>query len=175
MNRIPSAMITILLLLPCFLAAQDSFRKYPIGDSGCSAYFPVDPGQAELSFSPDSSRVYTIECTDTDGRTFSSIVIGLSIELAEAEIEPILISYMDYLKEQFQVTGSAGYGTGHSLSTHPSAKGVIDYWSTASDDVSVAAFGDSNTLAVMMVFSGKGQEAGNLSQVFFKGFRFPGD
>jgi len=174
MNRYPVLFI-ILFLLPLFMAAQESFRKYPIGESGCSAYFPVDPGQADLSFSPDSSRVYTLECSDSEGRTFSIIVIGLSLDLGSDDIEPMLTSYLDYLQEQFQVTGAAGYGTGHSLSTHPGSRGVIDYWSTEEDDIEVAAYGINNTLAVMMVFSGKGKETGTLGQVFFNGFRFPGD
>ncbi len=155
--------------------SQDQLKKYYIGDSGCSAYFYSNPGEAEKSFSPDSSKVYTLESLDEAGNTFSIIVVDLAVELPGEEVENILISYLDYLKEQFGVLSSAGYGKGHMLETHASAKGINDFWSSQEDDISVRAWGDPNFLAVMMVFSEKGKDVTSRSQAFFNGFRFPAD
>jgi hypothetical protein len=174
MKKILSALL-FFYLISTQAYSQDQFRKYPIGASGCSAYFFSDPGQANVSFSPDSSTVYTIESQDTEGITYSIIVIDLSIELMEEEIEPMLISYVDYLKEQFGVTASVGYGKGHRLGSYDKARGVIDFWNTKEDDVAVKAWGDPNFLSVMMVFSERGKDVTNKSQAFFNGFRFPAD
>ena len=174
MKRILPALI-FLCLISTLTFSQDQFSKYPIGTSGCSAYFFSDPGQANVSFSPDSSSVYTLESSDTEGLTYSIIVIDLSIELAEEEIETMLISYLDYLKEQFSVTASVGYGKGHRLGSYERAIGVIDFWNTQEDDVAIKAWGDPNFLAVMMVFSEKGKDVTSKSQAFFNGFRFPAD
>ncbi|MBK7174021.1 MAG: hypothetical protein IPH84_12475 [Bacteroidales bacterium] len=167
--------ICLLMIVICAAMSQDQLKKYDIGDSGCSAYFYNNPGQAEVSFSPDSSKVYTLESLDESGNTYSIIVVDLAIDLPGEEVENILISYLDYLKEQFGVLSSAGYGKGHKLDTHASAKGINDFWSSQEDDISVKAWGDPGYLAVMMVFSAKGTDVFSKSQVFFNGFRFPGD
>ncbi|MBK7029929.1 MAG: hypothetical protein IPH45_12270 [Bacteroidales bacterium] len=135
----------------------------------------VIPEKRRESFSPDSSKVYTLESLDEAGNTFSIIVVDLAVELPGEEVENILISYLDYLKEQFGVLSSAGYGKGHKLDTHASAKGINDFWSSQEDDISVKAWGDPNFLAVMMVFSEKGKDVTSRSQAFFNGFRFPAD
>ena len=172
--------LLIILLLgifaPGLLLAQERLTKYPVGNSGCSAYFISPPGAAELSYSPDSSRVYTMTASEKSGITYDLITVALSQEMPEEGQEQILISYLDYLKEQMKIVHSAGYGHGHSLTTHPSARGVLDYWSDSESEIAVMGYIDGKFIAVLMVSSNnKAEGIENKREAFFKGFRFPGD
>jgi hypothetical protein len=169
--------ILILSLLTSIqLLGQTSLSKYKIGDSGCSAYFFAEPSPAQLSYSPDSSKVYEMQSTDPDGITCYSITVLLSIELGRDEISGILKSYLDYLKEQYKIIVAAGYGEGNTLTTHPSAIGIRDNWSDAESDMALMSYSDGKIIEVMIVFANeKGKDISSKSEVFFKGFRFPGD
>jgi hypothetical protein len=163
------------LSCPLFLLAQDTFRKYPVGESGCHAHFFGDPGQAELTYSLDSSGVYTLESSDEEGSVYSLILIDLLEPLEESDVEMMLTSYLDFLKGQFNVTSASGYGKGHALPTHRNLEGITDLWTTEEDEIDVCAYGERKFLAALLVFRAKGTSISERSAAFFKGFRFPGD
>ncbi|MCC6413727.1 MAG: hypothetical protein IT270_18915 [Saprospiraceae bacterium] len=175
------------ILFALFLASESQmtaqtaprFTKTPIGNSGCSIYLPGKPDPLDISKSPDSSVVYTIETIDsTSGKyfRFGTILVDLKdMELAGIE-EDMLVSYMDYLKTAFDVVEAAGYGKGHSLSTHPSAKGVLDYWKDSSgDEWVVKGWAAESTLFVMFVYGPEAYPNYTIVDTFFKGARFKGD
>src|ERR1043165_8483780 len=114
-NFIASTFIMRLLLLPVlcllpFCCSAQTLKKYNIGKSGCAAYFYCDPGKFDLSFSPDSSKVYTGECK-ASGATYDVICVEMKETIKELPLaENVLQEYMDYLKSSFQVNTSAGYG-----------------------------------------------------------------
>ncbi len=175
--------LSLLLLLPSlsFLLGQKAprFVKTDIADSGCKLYLPGQADPVNISYSPDSSIVYTIETIDTSLGSFyhfGSIVINLKgVDLAGQE-EDMLMSYMDYLKTTFNVKESAGYGKGHSLPTHPSAKGVLDYWldETQTHWV-VKGWAAESTIFVMFIYGPKDFPNPNVADIFFNGARFKGD
>ncbi|MBK7214265.1 MAG: hypothetical protein IPH88_13400, partial [Bacteroidales bacterium] len=70
--------MALLLSTVSLLRGQNQFRKYEIGDSGCSAYFFTQPAPAEMSLSEDQSKVYIMESTDEQGNTYSTITVKLS-------------------------------------------------------------------------------------------------
>lgn len=155
------------------------FAKYDVGDSGCKLYLPTAPQPVTMSYSEDSSRVYTIECEDTlQGNTFhyGAIVVRLNnMDITGIEVE-LLISYLDYLKVSLSIKNSAGYGKGHTLSTHPSAKGIVDYWEDETgDEWKVMGWIAEQTLVVQFIYGPVEFPNYNISEMFFKGFRFPGD
>jgi len=150
-----------LFFVICFLLVVDysfgqSFQKYQIGSSGCAAYFFCNPGKFILDKSPDSSEVYTGECTNDD-ITYGVICVKLKDKLSGMETsESVLIAYLDYLKGSFNITKSAGYGKGHKLGNRDDTRGVIDYWQDKSNaNWKVKGWTDGTFIAVMYAKSAK--------------------
>ncbi len=163
------------------MAAQTAprFVKTPIGNSGCSLYLPGKADPVDISYSPDSSVVYTIESLDsTTGKYFhfGAILVELNgVDLAGTE-EEMLVNYMDYLQGAFEIEEAAGYGKGHTLSTHPSAKGILDYWTDIDEDEwTVKGWAAESTLFVMFVYGPEVYPNYNIVETFFNGARFKGD
>jgi len=153
-----------------------SFKKYLIGDSGCSAYFFCDPGTFDLSYSDDSSKVYTGECKTTDTLTYGIICIKLKEAVEPGkDAEELMTSYLDYLKTAFGITSSAGYGKGHTLKGKEDARGIIDYWEDKEGDSwKIKSWSDGKLITVMYVYA-KGQlDETTKVNIFLDSFRFPG-
>lgn len=175
--------LSLFLLLPAisFLCAQSAprFVKTDIADSGAKIYLPGKPAPVEVSLSQDSSLVYTIETLDsTTGAYyhFGSIVVNLNQVDLSGQEEEMLISYMDYLKSAFKIESAAGYGKGHTLSTHPSAKGVLDYWlDEEGTRWIVKGWAAESTIFVMFVYGPEDYPNQQVVDIFFKGARFVGD
>ncbi len=177
------ALLTFSLLLASLpsLTAQKvpRFIKTDVSNSGCKVYLPGTADPVDIAYAPDSSVVYTIETIDsTTGAYFhfGSIIVNLNgIDLEEQE-EEMLENYMDYLKGAFNINESAGYGLGHTLDTHTSAKGIIDYWKDEDgDEWIVKGWAAESTLFVMFVYGPSVYPNSNIVDVFFKGARFKGD
>jgi hypothetical protein len=180
-NLYKPAIIFLLISFHTTLWAQKAprFTKTPVGDSGASLYLLGAPTDQTVSYSPDSSRVYTIETVDTTQGAdyhFGAIVVSLNnVDLKDIE-ETMLVQYMDYLKEMFGVKEAAGYGKGHTLSTHPTAKGVLDYWLDSSGTHwKVKGWAAESTLFVMFIYGPEDYPNVNVAEVFFNGARFVGD
>ena len=155
------------------------FTKVDVGTSGCKLYMPGTPDPVELSYSPDSSKVYTIESLDSTYSSYfhlGAIVVRLKDTDITGQEEDMLVNYMDYLKDAFKIAKSAGYGKGHTLSTHPTAKGVLDYWEDADGDQWVVkGWAAESTMFVMFIYGNKEFPNMSVREVFFNGARFPGD
>lgn len=155
--------------------AVPRFAKYDVAETGCKVYLPADPGDFEMTMSEDKSEVYTAEVTHND-YNFAVIVVKLSEPLEDdnAVKEDLLTSYLDFLQEQFSVTGSAGYGKGHTLDSAPKAIGVIDYWEDAEGlQYAIKGWCDGNYLAVLMLYGADEYPIFNVQEMFLNGFRFP--
>lgn len=175
----PFFLLLFLLSAPLFAQKAPKFAKYPIGNSGLNIYLPAQPDSVTLAYSPDSSKVYTIESLDSSSGKyyhFGAIVVDLKEKLAGGEEEDMIIAYLDYLKTAFEITESAGYGKGHTLETHPAAKGVIDYWKDKEgDEWRIFAWADTNYVVVMFEYGPGDYPNENVIEIFRKGIRFPGD
>jgi hypothetical protein len=150
-------------------------KKYSIGNSGCSVYMLCDPGEFEMTYSEDSSMVFTAECKP-DSVSYGIICVKLKETVATGdEAENLLISYLDYLKTAFKIKSSAGYGKGHTLSSKADARGIIDYWTDEEEnDWQVKAWADGKIISVLYVFKKGKLENQTKYEVFLNGFRFPG-
>ncbi|NVO21642.1 MAG: hypothetical protein HXX13_18220 [Bacteroidetes bacterium] len=164
-----------LILLSVAGYSQDNWKQYPIGNSGISAYFSCNPGIGDVAYSPDSSKVYTLECKPMEGLTYSLIAVDFAIDLSNDEVENVLSSYLDYLKSEFKVVSSVGYDVGHFLPTHPSAVTITDSWDDGTSEISVGGCANTGTIGVLLVFRTKGSTINTQKEKFFQGFRFPGD
>lgn len=110
------------------------FSKQALGESGLYAYLP--PGMIfEHSHSEDGSDIFTGEAEMAGGYTFGVIAVRFlepMQDLAPEARESVLISYMEFLREEvIMATSSVGFGKGHRLDEVPEAVGVIDYMEDA--------------------------------------------
>jgi hypothetical protein len=169
----PGFIFIALLLLASILDAQ-SLKKYSISNSGCSVYMFCDPGQFEISYSSDSSIVYTAECVN-DSLHYGVICIKLKETInAISDAEEMMISYLDYLKTAFSISSAVGYGKGHQLAGYADARGIIDYWKDKNGaEWKIKAWTDGRIIAALYVYAnGKLNEPPKVN-VFLDGFRFP--
>lgn len=167
-----------LALMPSFLLAQTDaprLSKMPIGNSGCSAYFPSGMPAFEASKSEDSSDVYTSEMEVGEYR-FGCIAVKFAAPFTDSspeEMEDLLVSYLDFLKEQFGVTSSVGYGKGHLQDGHPEVRGVIDYWEDADKtQFAVKGWVNQQYLGIMFIYGATEYPIFNVQQLYLDGFRF---
>jgi hypothetical protein len=147
------------------------FTKVEIG-AGMKAYYPEKP-EVTHTLSEDSSDVFTCEVAWKEF-FFSTIAVKFSEPFADEDLEPLAESYLDFLKGQFGVTESAGYGRGHTLESNLKAKGIIDYWEDGDkNQYSVKVWVDPNYMGVMILYGPKEFPNFNVAQLFLNGFRFP--
>ena len=171
MNRL---FVIILLLNSCYNGFGQSLEKYQLGDSGCSAYFFCDPGTFDKNYSPDSSIVYTAECTD-ELMNYGIICVAFTNAIPDIlEAEDVLVSYMDYLKDALGITTSMGYGYGHLLQEREDTRGVLDYWTDAEENNwKVKGWTDGRYLGILFAYT-QDEIAEEPVNVYLDGFRLPG-
>ena len=168
--------ILFILVYHCFLfhSYSQSIKKYPIGESGCSAYFYCDPGVFNLSYSEDSSKVYTAECTAAE-TSYGVICIQLSQPDPDISgMEDLLVKYLDYLKSSLKITTAAGYGKGHRLRGKEHIHGIIDYWTDGNkNNWKIKAWSDGKYIAVLYAYS-KNELADSKTNAFLDGIVIKG-
>ncbi len=167
----------IFLFLITAANAQTVLRleKIQIPECGCSVYVPKNSPAFEMSYSEDSSKVFTSESTTDDNYIFGTIVVKFKTPLGndKATNEEMLIAYMDFLKSSFGITSSAGYGKGHTLEKYPDAIGAIDYWEDADkNQYKVKGWIDGNVLIFKFVMGTEEYHTYNVQEMFLDGVRF---
>lgn len=163
-----------------FVTAQDanpvSFSKYPIESTGCSVYLPAVPPAWSVSFSEDSSAVYTNSVEYKDF-IFDVIMVNFKVPFtgeSHEVLEELLISYLDFLKEAYETDNSSGYGLGQVLPGNDDVLGVLDFWESADGTQSkVKGWITDTHLAVLVVYGKSDPSDLALTDVFLNGFRFP--
>jgi hypothetical protein len=159
--------------------AQESFPrliKQSIGTSGCQAYFPGTVATFDLSYSEDGAKIFTGELL-TNGFGFGTITVQFANPITDRDgvvWDGLVDSYLNFLQQQMNITQSAGLGKGHSLESHPIAKGYLDYW-TDVDNVQyvIKAWMDENYMGILYVYGDTNQLNFNIQELFLNGFRFP--
>lgn len=170
----------ILFLIITIIAFEASygqygnFRKYQIAETGYYCYLPADPGQFEKQESEDGQLMYLAE-VNVNEVSFGVITVFLNenfLTNSAEELKDLLISYMEYLKQSFEITGSVGYGSGHTLNSNLKAQGIIDYWENKEGkQLVVKGWIDNKALAFLYI---KGNELpnSNVQSLFLNGFIF---
>ena len=168
----------VILILPflfvAFSSNSQAIKKYSIDKTGCSLYMFCDPGKFDISYSDDSSRVYTGECQN-ENFIYGIICVQLKeVVSAKDDGENLLEAYLNFLKQQFSIKETTGYGSGMHLKDREDIIGMIDYWQSEDKmQWAIQGWTDGNVLAVLYV-KGNTQPDYAKQQVFFKGLRFPG-
>lgn len=168
------SLVFLSLLFAVAVTHAQTLKKYPISNSGCSLYTYCNPGKFDFDYSEDSSKVYTGECVNAEV-TYGIICIKLlnPIEKLDAA-EEMMISYVDFLKADFHVKKSTGYGKGHTLNNNENTRGLIDYWEdTENQKWKIKAWTDGKFIGVLYANTRKELNETKVN-VFLDGFRLPG-
>lgn len=174
-----SLLACILLLTGLVSLAQEtvkpSFRKYPVESTGCFLYLLTPPGNWSVEKSEDGSDVYT-HSQEVENFSYDVIAVKFADPLTGAvreELEDLLISYLDFLKGQFEVSESIGYGRGHQLPGDETAIGVLDFWKGADgSQTKIKGWINEGFLAVLLVSGTTDPSENAYTDVFLNGFRF---
>lgn len=162
------------LLLLAFTASlhAQTLKKYPISNSGCSAYIYC-PVSFEVSKSQDSSLVYTGECTVAEV-SYGVICVKLLSPLTDLNMaEDLLIAYADHLKNSFEITNAIGYGKGHRLNNNENTRGIMDYWEDGEkNNWKIKAWTDGKYIGFLYAYSKKELPEQKVN-LFLDGFRIP--
>ena len=149
--------------------------KIDIGTSGCAAYLPAEMPEFNLEKSEDGADVYTSEI-EIDSFVFGCIAVKFVDAFTDSspdDLEALLISYMEYLKEAFEITGAVGYGKGHTMESAPDARGVIDYWEDDNgNEYAVKGWINQKYLGFLYIGGAGEYPHFNLQQMYLDGFRF---
>jgi hypothetical protein len=165
--------LIVLLQYGCINIFSQIIKKYPIAESGCAAYFYCNPGKFELSYSPDSSKVYTSECI-VDGTGYGAICVKFKDPINNIDnAEGVLVAYLDYLKTNFKIVSAAGYGKGHRLNGKENIHGIIDYWKDEEkNNWKIKGWTNGSLIVIMYAYS-KQELPETKVNVFLDGIVFP--
>lgn len=166
---------TIFLLLAAFClntSFGQTLKKYPISNSGCSAYMYC-AAKFDMSKSQDSSLVYTGECAAGDV-TYGVICVKLLTPLTDLDMaESLLIAYADHLKGSFGINHVMGYGKGHHLNNNENTRGIMDYWEdNDKNNWKIKAWTDGKFIGFLYAYSLKELPETKIN-LFLDGFRIP--
>ena len=174
----------VVLLILCFGFVRSSFsqtavprmQKTRIGHSSCMAYLPSKDTTCvmEEQSSPDGSKVYSMDVR-YGGYSFSVIAVELKdLTLNQwEEKDQLLSSYLDYLKEEFQIRKAVGYGKGHRMEDDAQAAGMIDFWEDENGEQwAVKGWAGKNQLGILMLHGKKEYPYLSVQNMFLNGFRF---
>ena len=153
-------------------SSAQSLKKYPVGSSGCSVYLFCNPAFDE-SYSEDSSKVYTTECSK-DSVYYGVICVKLLNAVTDInQAENLVVAYLDYLKKAFNIEHAVGYGKGNRLNNNENTRGVIDYWKDKdNNNWKVKAWTDGKFIGVMYAYAKK-ELPETKADVVLNSFRFP--
>ena len=170
MLRLFSILAGLLIMLT---TSAQSLKKYPVSNSGCTAYTYCEI-KYELSKSADSSTIYSGECTKEDVN-YGIICVKLLNPITELPLaEDMLIAYADYLKTSFEINKSMGYGRGHLLNNKENTRGIIDYWEDGEKNKwKIKAWTDGKFIGFLYVYTKKELPEAKVN-AFLDSFRLPG-
>ena len=164
-----------LLAVFLFAAAANaqSLKKYSVSNSGCSLYSYCE-SKYDVDYSDDSSKVFTGECTIGEV-TYGVICVKLLNIINDLDAaEEMMISYVDFLKNSFNIKKTAGYGKGHHLNNNENTRGILDYWEDKElDKWKIKAWTDGKFIGFLYAYSKKELQEQKVN-VFLDSFRLPG-
>lgn len=172
------AALFLLVLLPAAVLHGQKppvprFTKHLIGSSTSSAYFPAENPIFEETMSEDLSVIITTE-TIIGEHSFSLIHVDLKEMVTDSiDRENLLVSYLDYLQQNYAIADAAGYGKGHTLEKYPQAQGIIDFWRDLdNNEYSVKGWITEDHITVFLVYGKEEYPYPTAKEMYFNGIRY---
>jgi hypothetical protein len=167
-------LFTVLLLQSVITTYGQALKKYPIGKSGCSAYFYSNPGKFDITTTEDSSIMYAAECTAANV-TYEVICIKLKQKATNLDrAAEVLEQYLEYLKGSYTITTSEGYIRGLRLQKKESTRGIKDTWGDLDrNHIKVKGWTNGRFMVVLMVLSPEELNKAKTDK-YLDGLLFPG-
>ena len=152
--------------------AQDA-AKVAISNTGCTVQAFCFPGRFD-AYDLDGSTVYADDC-EKDGVTYGIYCVKLKEPVADlTAAEDTIISYLDFLKLDYDIVKSKGYDKGHKLNKDENTRGIKDTWEDAEKNKwKVKAWTNGIFVCVLHVHSAK-ELPDKKTEIFLEGLRFPG-
>lgn len=154
--------------------ALPRLTKLKVGESSMYAYLPSG-STFEKTQSEDGSDVYTSETTLDNGFNIGLIGVEFAAPFTDAskeELSDLLVSYLNYLQQAFEITAAAGYGKGHVLESVPDAQGIIDYWEDKEKtQYAIKGWITPKHICVFFVYGATEFPVYNYQSMLFEGFR----
>lgn len=171
-----SAIILLIILFYPVLSFSQSWSRFDIGDSGCSAAFPYEP-EWESSYSQDSSYLWIGEVFEND-IYFGVICVEFAQPFSEGSTRDDLILtaeiYLDYLQAEFSIVSHTGYEKQYSFESDDDACGVSDNWQdNEGDPWYIQTWIDPFNMVVLYMYSDPDHEMDTYRDYFFESFLFP--
>lgn len=160
------------LLLTMTSSAQ-SLKKVYIGTFSVSYYAFCTPTFIK-DYSQDSLLLYVGEC-EKDGVTYGVICVQFNETVSDMnQAEGMVVDYLDFLKKNFDITKSVGYGKGNHLGDNENTRGVTDYWEDKDkNNWKIKGWTDGKYIAVLYGYSAKELDETKLN-IFLDSLKFPG-
>lgn len=168
-----TVILYLFLLLFTLHSSGQSLKKYAISNSGCFIYSYCE-SKFKAEYSSDSSLVYSGECRQGE-ITYGVICVKLLNPVENLVMaEDLVISYADFLKNNFEIVQSAGYGRGHLLNDNNETRGILDYWKDKEgNQYKIKAWTDGKFIGFVYAYSQKTLPEEKIN-AFLDGFRLPG-
>lgn len=170
-------LLSFILLIAGLTAWSQAITYYNlrVDKTNCYIKFPVKDAVVSLSYSPDSSEVYTID--DFYGEHNYSVIVVRYKEPVSDNLSDVIYSmqegYLDFLMEPLGVTNSSGFDRIIGLRGRNDIYGIGAYWSfDDGSDAYIKSWANQYYLSVLMVSGAPAPEAGTVKE-FLEGVTFP--
>jgi hypothetical protein len=155
--------------------AERELIKKSISNSGCSANLPGNMTEFEVTYSEDSSLVYSAEA-EQGPYVYGCIAVKFSEAFEDDdsdELDKLLSSYLNYLEKSFDITSAKGQDNTPRLQGYPGSRGIMDNWEDAEGrHYAVMGWINQTNLAVLYIIKNGDYPPTGLSQAYFNGFMF---
>lgn len=170
-----SFLLLFIAVFPGHVLSQ-SWERYDISYSGCSAYFPYEP-EWEISYSNDSSLLWVGETHENDifyGIICAEFAEPFDYDITEEDLILVAENYLDYLLKEFNVVSHTGYETGYWMESNEEATGISDNWVDGEGDPWVVrTWIDPYNMAVLYIYTNPDISMEENKDYFLNSFKFP--
>lgn len=149
-----------------------TFKKYQIGNTGCSIFLFGNNCKFKKVLSPDGDTIHLSQCEESSG-AFGVIAVQLKQPLSKlADADQVLSRFMKNLQPSFSVSHSTGLIKGQIMENCPGVIGMVDYWQDNKNvDWKVKGWTNGKSMAVLYV-KNINEVPVQKQEVFLDGFRF---
>lgn len=147
---------------------KPKFKRYIIGNSGCSSFLPNDRNLLHIQRTKDGDRIYFNE-SNLRNVTYGLITVQMKDVFTLKQAEEILVQYINRCRKPFGIS----YNISMQVENAAGKIVITDYWQDEkSIDWKVKGYTDGKTLALLYVKNITNAPVKDHDD-FLNSFRFP--